>query len=130
MLFAADGKVLIENFPPGWKPVNWTGGRVRDLISGDGRKLARFNGNVVEPLPMSPSEGPGNCVMAADLAGDYRDEVVCIGKTAEGAQAVFVYTNTEPLNQRDVTRLANREYRLWVARNIGGGYAAHFEWQP
>jgi hypothetical protein len=43
---------------------------------------------------------------------------------------VFIYTNTEPLNQRGVTRLADREYRVWVARNIGGGYPSYFEWQP
>ena len=130
VLFSAEGKVLMENFPPGWKPVNWTGGPVRDLISADGRKLGRFNGREVEPVAGLPNEGTGSCVMTADLVADYRDEVVCIGKTAEGAQAVFVYANTEPVNSRHVTRLADREYRLWVARNIGGGYPSYFEWQP
>jgi rhamnogalacturonan endolyase len=131
VLLAADGKVLMENFPPGWKPANWNGGPVRDLISGDGRKLARFNGKTLDPVAGSPNEGSGgNCVMTADLAGDYRDEIVCIGKTPEGAQAVFVYANTEPVKTRQVTRTADREYSLWLARNIGGGYASYFEWQP
>ena len=130
VLFSADGKVITEEFPSGYKPVNWTGGAVRELISSDGRKLARFNGKEVEALPGAPNEGGGSCPMSADLVGDYRDELVCIGKTPEGAQAVFIYTNTEPLNQRDVTRLADREYRVWVARNIGGGYPSYFEWQP
>lgn len=130
VLLAADGQVLMDQFPAGWKPVNWTGGAVRDLISADGRKLARFNGKSLEPLAVSPNEGSGSCPMSADLVGDFRDELVCIGKTAEGAQAVFVYTNTEVAKQRDVTRLADREYRLWVARNIGGGYPSYFEWQP
>ncbi len=43
---------------------------------------------------------------------------------------VFVYTNIEPLAQRGVTRTGDREYRLWLARNMGGGYASYFEWQP
>jgi rhamnogalacturonan endolyase len=130
VLFASDGKLLMEGFPSGWKPVNWTGGAVRDLISGNGRTIGRFNGKIIEPLPGSPNEGEGSCVMAADLAGDYRDEIVCIGRNSEGKQAVMVYSNTAEAPGRDVTRTANREYSVWLARNIGGGYAAYFEWQP
>lgn len=130
VLFAADGKLLMEGFPNGWKPVNWTGGPVRELLSGDGRRLAKFDGKALVPLSHSPNPSGGNCVMSADIAGDFRDEIVCIGKTAEGAQAVFVYTNTEPASSRDITRTADREYRIWMARNIGGGYPAYFEWQP
>jgi len=43
---------------------------------------------------------------------------------------VNVYTNTEPLNSREVTRSASREYQLWLARNMGGGYPTYFEWEP
>ena len=68
--------------------------------------------------------------MVADIAGDYRDEVVCIGPGPQGGQAVFVYTNIEPLSRREITRTASREYRLWMARNIGGGYRSYFEWEP
>jgi hypothetical protein len=68
--------------------------------------------------------------MTADLAGDYRDEVVCLGKTAGGAPALFVYSNLEAVARREVTRTASREYRLWLARNMGGGYASYFEWEP
>ncbi|MBI1788416.1 MAG: hypothetical protein HYR60_12815 [Acidobacteria bacterium] len=62
--------------------------------------------------------------MVADLVGDYRDEVVC---TTPGA--VYVYTNIEPAGRREVTRTASREYRLWMARNMGGGYPSYFEWE-
>jgi hypothetical protein len=130
VLFAADGKLLTEDFPSGLKPVNWTGGPVRELLSADGRKLWKYNGKGLNALPQSPNPAGGNCVMSADLAGDFRDEIVCVGKTAEGAQAVFVYTNTDPAASRDITRTADREYRIWIARNIGGGYPSYFEWQP
>jgi hypothetical protein len=45
-------------------------------------------------------------------------------------RSLFVYTNTEPIERRDVTRTASREYRLWLARNFGGGYRSYFEWEP
>jgi len=132
VLFSATGKILMNPFPPGWRPVNWTGGAVRELMSSNGRQLARFTGSGVEPLPgAGPNElGVGGCSMTADLAGDYRDEVVCFGRTKEGGPAIYVFTNIEPINKREVTRTASREYRLWMARNMGGGYASYFEWEP
>jgi rhamnogalacturonan endolyase len=132
VLYSATGKILMNPFPPGWRPVNWTGGAVRELMSADGTKLGRFTGNGVEALPgAGPNEsGKGSCGMVADLAGDYRDEVVCFGTTKDGGQALFVYTNTEPIQRREVTRTASHEYRLWLARNAGGGYPSYFEWEP
>ena len=132
VLFSALGKILMNPFPPGWRPVNWLGGTVRELMSGNGRQLARFTGTEVAPIPgPGPNElGGGGCSMVADLAGDFRDEVVCTGKTKEGAQALFVFSNIQPVNKREITRTASREYRLWMARNMGGGYASYFEWEP
>ncbi|MBI1896994.1 MAG: SUMF1/EgtB/PvdO family nonheme iron enzyme [Acidobacteria bacterium] len=127
VLFAASGKILADPFPTGWYPVNWTGGATRELMSSDGKRLGRFNGSAVEPLALpGPNEQSGaSCRMVADLAGDYRDEVVCIA-----ANRVWVYTNTTPAARRQVTRTASREYRLWMARNMGGGYPSYFEWEP
>jgi rhamnogalacturonan endolyase len=132
VLYSATGKILLNPFPPGWRPVNWTGGAARELMSYDGTRLGRFTGQGVEALPgTGPNEsGKGRCSMVADLAGDYRDEVVCYGTTKDGGQALFVYTNTEPIHRREVTRTASREYRLWLARNAGGGYPSYFEWEP
>ncbi len=105
--------------------MNWTGGPVRELMTSDGKRLGRFDGKSVQEIGAGPNEAGSSCNITADLAGDYRDEVVCISSAG-----VFVYTNLDPLNKRDVTRTANREYRLWLARNMGGGYASYFEWQP
>ncbi len=131
VLFSATGKILMNPFPPGWRPVNWTGGAARELMSGNGRQLARFTGSAVEPLPGSgPNEIAGGCNLVADLAGDFRDEVVCSGRTKDGGPAIYVFTNIQPISKREVTRTASREYRLWLARNMGGGYASYFEWEP
>ncbi len=139
VLYSADGKLLLNPFPLGWRPVNWLGGAVRELLSGDGRRLGRFNGKDIEPLEtpgpneLPPAEGGGfrggGCAIAADLAGDFRDEMVCTGPGRSGGRAVYIYTNTAPIQKREITRLASREYRLWLARNVGAGYSSYFEWQ-
>jgi len=118
VLFSAEGKILMNPFPQGWYPVNWTGASVRELMSSDGRALTRFNGISVTPLSSTPPnpESKGSCRMVADLLGDYRDEVVCTGVTREGKSALFVYTNTEIARRREITRTASREYNLWIAQ--------------
>ena len=118
VLFSAEGKILMNPFPQGWYPVNWTGASVRELMSSDGRALTRFNGISVTPLSSTPPnpESKGSCRMVADLLGDYRDEVVCTGVTREGKSALFVYTNTEIARRMEITRTASREYNLWIAQ--------------
>ena len=69
-------------------------------------------------------------VLLDDLAGDFRDEVVCSSTTQEGGPVLLVFTNTKPIPRREVTRTSSREYRLWMAHNMGGGYASYFEWEP
>lgn len=133
VLLSPEGKFLADPMPGDsrrrWWPVNWTGANTRDLISSNGKFLGRYNGKEVVEQP-GPHTSDGECRMTADLLGDFRDEVVCLGKNSEGRRAVLVYSNTEPVERRGVTRLANREYRVWVARNIGAGYATFYEWQP
>ena len=126
VLFSSDGKILLNPFPKGWRPANWTGGAARDLMSADGTKLGRFNGKTVELLAgVRPNDaGRGSCNMTADLAGDYRDELVCIS-----GNKVSVFSNMEPAARREITHTANREYRMWIARNMGGGYPSYFEWE-
>jgi len=126
VLFAADGKIIVNPFLKGWRPVNWTGGPVRELMSGDGTRLGRFNGTAVDLLAgvKANDQGGGSCGMTADLAGDYRDEVVCVIDNK-----VMVFSNLETAGRREVTHTSSREYRLWIAHNMGGGYASYFEWE-
>ena len=53
-----------------------------------------------------------------------------MGPVNEGRRAVLVYSNIDPVERREVARLADREYRVWVARNLTAGYGSHYEWQP
>jgi rhamnogalacturonan endolyase len=131
VLFDAQGKILMNPFPKGWRPADWTGGVARDMVSSDGRRIGRFTGMGVEERRDVAGVGLQgmSCWMSADLWGDYREELVCDGKTAEGNPAVFVFSNTAPAPRRDITRTASREYRVWLGKNRGGGYAGYFEWE-
>ena len=134
-LYSAAGKRLLAVTSPAvaeWSPVNWTGAATRDLMAEGGKSLARFNGREFEKLALAPpNAGEGGCSMVADLIGDFRDEVVCVETgSSSKTPGVYVYTNVEPVNRREMTRTANREYRVWVGRNWGGGYPQYFEWQP
>lgn len=126
VLFSAEGKILANPFPGGWRPVNWTGGAVRDLLTGNGASIGRYDGKAVNKIEDGPNLGQkANCSMVADLMGDYRDEIVCVS-----SEVLLVYSNTAAPARREETHTATREYRLWMARNIGGGYGSYFEWQP
>lgn len=129
VLFDAQGKIILQPWVGGWTPVNWLGGQ-HELLSGDGKHLGRFNGKGLDVIPdVTPNEGNGRVMYAADLMGDYRDELICTA-SVNGKQTVFIYTNTTPITNRDVTRLADHEYRTWLARNLTSGYGSYFEWQP
>lgn len=129
VLMASDGRELLRPVPGSWRPVNWLGRAVRELISADGTQIVRFHGSGFEPAAPAPVPGGCRVLMTADLWGDYRDEIVC-SKSLDGRPAFLVLTNTAVPPARGVTRTASREYRLWLARNMGAGYASYFEWEP
>jgi hypothetical protein len=130
VLLDAQGKVIMSPWVGGWTPVNWLGGSKREMMSNNGKQLGYFNGRTFDPLPdAGPNEGDGRVMYAADLAGDFRDELICT-VTENNRRSVVIYTNTTPIQKRDVTRLADREYRTWLARNLTAGYGSYFEWQP
>jgi rhamnogalacturonan endolyase len=130
LLIASDGTILMNPFPRGYTPINWLGGKTREVMSEGGKKLSRFNGKEFVPLEEpGPNEGTGRVMVSADLCGDFRDEIVT-SETVDGRSVVKIYTNVSPIGRREVTRLADREYRMWLARNLGAGYGQYFEWQP
>ncbi|MSU65514.1 MAG: hypothetical protein EXS38_05300 [Opitutus sp.] len=130
VLFNAQGQIVLTPWVGGWTPVNWLGGEKREMMSNNGKRLGTFNGRTFDQLPdPGPNEGEGRVMYAADLMGDFRDELICTA-TANGRQTVVIYTNTAPIKKRDVTRLADHEYRTWLARNFTAGYGSYFEWQP
>jgi hypothetical protein len=67
--------------------------------------------------------------MAADLYGDFRDELVVVHPQEDGKLAVSVITNIEPTRNKYISKSESLDYRLWIARNGGGGYPTVF-YQP
>ena len=67
--------------------------------------------------------------MVADLYGDFRDELVLQMTTPQGVKAIAVVTNSEPTNKIFISPSEKLDYRLWLARNMGGGYRSVYD-QP
>jgi hypothetical protein len=65
--------------------------------------------------------------MVADIAGDFRDEIVVVGSDAEGNFMVSIYSPTALIQRREVARTARHDYRMWLAHNLTGGYGSYFE---
>ena len=99
------------------------------LLSAGGARISNFDGSQavevpgVRPNPVRNS----SLLMVADLCGDFRDELVLGLRTEDGRQAVGVVTATESIGKRYLAAWGNLDYRLWVGRNRGGGYASIFD---
>jgi rhamnogalacturonan endolyase len=128
LLFSASGGIIAEPFPA-MIPLEWDGDDVRELMTRNGKVIGKFDGRQIAPLGTAPPNeaAAGNVVMAADLIGDFRDEIVVVGPNAEGSLTVSVYSPTTPVERRKVTRTAKHAYRMWLAHNLTGGYGSYFE---
>ncbi|MHC4432261.1 MAG: rhamnogalacturonan lyase family protein, partial [Planctomycetota bacterium] len=124
ILFSADGRSLLEPFPTGYTPIEWDGDPTSELLGSGGRTLANFDGKEARIVPgVHPFPGQsGSVVMVADLYGDFRDELVLITPTQSGGRAITVVTSPEPIDKAFVAANESPDYRLWVGRNMGGGY--------
>jgi len=131
VLFSADGRVLLEPFPFGFTPLEWDGSPARELISTQTNRIGRFNGREIIPLqegqPVLPAKS--GVIMTADLYGDFRDELVLSMTDENQKRYIAVWMSTQPLEKKFVTPNETLEYRLWLARNMGGGYRSVYD-QP
>ena len=50
LLFSSDGKIIMDQFPPGYTPVEWDGDETRELLCDNGRLIGNFNGKEVIPV--------------------------------------------------------------------------------
>ena len=123
VLFSAAGKIIVEHFPP-CTPVEWEGNTTRELLLGNGFKIGKFDGkSVVETANVHPNPIPNSSLlMVADLYGDFRDELVLTRQNANGMPEVVVVTATKPIDKAFIAPSETRDYRLWLAHNMGGGY--------
>ncbi|UCC98712.1 MAG: SUMF1/EgtB/PvdO family nonheme iron enzyme [Phycisphaerales bacterium] len=129
ILFAADGKVLSEPFPYGYMPLEWDGDLSRELLSGQSDRIGNFNGREIifanNDQPDLPADS--RIMMVADLYGDYRDELVLSVTGQDQKQFIAVATATHPTSHRYLAATERRDYRLWLARNMGGGYRSIYD---
>lgn len=123
VLFSATGKIIVEHFPS-CTPVEWEGNTTRGLLMGNGSKIGKFDGKkVVETANVHPNPIPNSSLlMVADLYGDFRDELVLTRQNANGMSEVVVVTATKPIDKAFIAPSEMRDYRLWLAHNMGGGY--------
>jgi rhamnogalacturonan endolyase len=125
-LFSAAGRMLLEPFPRGWTPLEWDGDETRELMTDGGRVIGDFDGReiVVKKGVVPHALAQSSVVMVADLYGDFRDELVLMTPTAKGGRAITVVMAADEIPFRYQGALEDREYRYWIARNKGGGYAS------
>jgi hypothetical protein len=129
LMFSADGRLLLDPFPSGFTPLEWDGDTTRELLSDGGSKLSNFDGTQAVEVPeASPNPVPDSSVlMVADLCGDFRDELVLGLTLADGRQAVSIVSATDLIEKRYRAAWEKLDYRLWVGRNRGGGYASIYD---
>ena len=129
ILFSADGRVLLEPFPYGYVPLEWDGDPTRELWDGERRTIGNFDGKQIVaaagPGPLLPERG--GVMMVADLYGDFRDELIVSTTDDEGKRAIRVITAHQPAGQRYLTPTESLDYRLWLGRNMGGGYRSIYD---
>ncbi|MDZ7372926.1 MAG: SUMF1/EgtB/PvdO family nonheme iron enzyme [candidate division KSB1 bacterium] len=127
LLYSAKGYLLLEGFPFGYSPLEWDGDETRELVSADDTIVAEFDGRGLRSLDTLavPLEG-AHLLYVADLAGDFRDELVLSARQGE-KHVILVLTATKPVAKRWLSRQEDLEYRLWLGRNMGGGYAQVFD---
>jgi len=131
VLFASEGKVLLEPFPYGYKPLEWDGDLTRELLSDQNNKIGNFNGKEIVSTIAGQPDLPDNSqvMMVADLYGDFRDELVLSVTGEDGKKFIAVIAAMHPIDYRYVAATEGRDYRLWLARNMGGGYRSIYD-QP
>lgn len=129
VLFSADGRVLLEPFPYGFTPLEWDGDPTRELLNLRDHTIGKFDGKTIVSLPDGKLAPPprSQILMAADLYGDFRDEIVVCTTSPEGKKAIAVVTAVHPISSRYVTPSESLDYRLWLARNMGGGYPSVYD---
>ena len=123
VLFSSTGKILKEPFAM-YFPVDWDGSPARKLLSDNGHRIGKFDGDKVVDIPgIKPNTIPNSgLLMVADLYGDFRDELVLSSQDANGMPQIIVVTATQPIDKEFIAPTECRDYRLWLAHNMGGGY--------
>jgi formylglycine-generating enzyme required for sulfatase activity len=129
LLFSATGKLLLQPFPAGYRPLEWDGDATRELETKSANTIGDFDGEKVVPKEQPPANliQDGRLIMVADIYGDFRDELILNVPTDKGGRAITVVSAATQIPFRYLSATSDREYRLWIARNMGGGYASVYD---
>ncbi|MGH8018326.1 MAG: SUMF1/EgtB/PvdO family nonheme iron enzyme [Opitutaceae bacterium] len=130
VLFDAAGNMLLEPFPYGCHPLERDGDGTRELIHQSTFSIGDFDGTRVVPAsaeaqPEIPARA--DLLMTADLYGDFRDELVLMVANEQGHARIDVLTAVHAATHRYISPAETLDYRLWLARNMGGGYRSVFD---
>jgi hypothetical protein len=123
VLFSASGKIIAEQLPY-YTPVEWDGSPTEELLIGNGSKIGKFDGEkVVETADVQPNQIPNSSLlMVADLYGDFATNLLLPGQMPTGCRKFLVVTATQPIDKAYITPTETKDYRMWLAHNMGGGY--------
>lgn len=129
VVYSAKGKVLQDSLTSNIRPFEWDGDLTRELFYNNGYNVGKWNGKeIVEIKGSHPNPIPNStCIFTADLCGDFRSELVVLRKTEEGRDAISIVTSTEPMHKKYISPAETIDYKLWLSRNCGGGYASIFD---
>jgi rhamnogalacturonan endolyase len=134
LLFSSEGKKLSDEFPVGFTPLEWDGDPTRELLGTQGKVIGNYDGKeIVLADGVTPNPIPNSSIVfgnfTADLCGDFRSEIIVSATDTDGRRAIMVVAAPEALDKRYITPSEDIEYRLWLARNLGGGYGSVFEYE-
>jgi rhamnogalacturonan endolyase len=131
LLFSAEGKKITGGFPVGYTPLEWDGDPTRELIGENGMVVGKFDGEKIVMIPGEcPNPVPGSKIeVVADLCGDFRSELVISATDTDGRKAIMVVTAPSAVDKKYLSPRQTLDYRLWLARNKGGGYGSVFEYE-
>ncbi len=126
LLFSAEGNLLQDGFPFGYIPLEWDGDATRELVND--QVIGEYNGKDIVPLegpaPKFPKDG--KLLMTADLMGDARDELVFLITPPDQPSYIAIYSATHAMKEQYMSPSESLDYKLWLARNMGGGYKSIF----
>jgi outer membrane protein assembly factor BamB len=133
LLFSSDGNKITSAFPVGYTPVEWDSDPTRELLGDKGKILGNYDGkNIIPVKGVIPNPIPNSSIIfgnfVADLCGDFRSEIIISATDTDGRKAIMIITAPESVDKRYVTPREDIEYRLWLSRNMGGGYGSVFEY--
>lgn len=108
--------------------IYWRDGYIQDIL--DGTNIEIYGkGNIFKSNDIKSINGTkNNASLIADILGDYREEIIYPTKDNKYLR---IYTTTYESNNKLITLMQNRQYRMQVvSQNVGYNQMAHLDYIP